>query len=126
MRKHVFYKWGKFHLAKGDCSDQVHLDQMVLRTVRQEAGPRERWSKTLKTTIAQEGPSGSNPLSSDGSHDDQAGGLTVLMVAKGIQRQSWITHSLKKGQLTLSQGKIKKGDDVVIDDDDDAVRTVVS
>ncbi len=76
--------------------------------------------------VAQEGPSGSNPLISDGSHDDQAGGWTVLMVAKGIQRQSWITHSLKKSQLTLSQGKIKKGDDVVVDDDDDAVRTVVS
>jgi hypothetical protein len=33
--------------------------------------------------------------------------------------------SLKKGQFTLSQGKMKKRDDVV-DDDDDVVRTVVS
>ncbi len=29
--------------AKGDCSDRVDSDQMVLGTVRQEAGPRERW-----------------------------------------------------------------------------------
>jgi hypothetical protein len=34
--------------------------------------------------------------------------------------------SLKKGQLTLSQGKMKKGDDVAVDDNDDAVRTNVS
>ncbi len=25
--------------AKGDCFDQVHLDQMVLGTARREAGP---------------------------------------------------------------------------------------
>jgi hypothetical protein len=33
------------------------------------------------------------------------------------------THSdsLKKGQLTLSQGKMKKRDDVVFDGDDDAL-----
>jgi hypothetical protein len=31
--------------------------------------------------------------------------------------------SLKKGQLTLSQGKEKKGDDVADDENDDAVRT---
>jgi hypothetical protein len=30
------------------------------------------------------------------------------------------------GQLTLSQGKMKKGDDVAVDDDDDAVRASVS
>jgi hypothetical protein len=33
--------------------------------------------------------------------------------------------SLKKSQLSLSQGKMKKGDDVADDDDDDAVRTIV-
>jgi hypothetical protein len=33
--------------------------------------------------------------------------------------------SLKKGQLTLSPGKMKKGNDVT-DDDDDVVRTSVS
>jgi hypothetical protein len=36
------------------------------------------------------------------------------------------SYSLKKGPLTLSQGKIKMGDDVVDDDDDDAVRTSLS
>jgi hypothetical protein len=30
-----------------------------------------------------------------------------------------------KGQLTLSQGVVKKGDDVAVDDDDDLVRTSV-
>jgi hypothetical protein len=35
-------------------------------------------------------------------------------------------YSLKKGQLTLSQGNMKKGDDVAYDEDDDAVRTSVS
>jgi hypothetical protein len=34
--------------------------------------------------------------------------------------------SLKKGQLTLSQGMVKKGDDFAVDDDDDMVRTSVS
>ncbi len=29
---------GKLHKAKGDCPEQVHSDQMVLRTVRQEDG----------------------------------------------------------------------------------------
>ncbi len=32
--------------------------------------------------------------------------------------------SLKQGQITLSQGKKKKIDEVADDDDDDAVRTV--
>jgi hypothetical protein len=34
--------------------------------------------------------------------------------------------SLKKGQFTLSQGMVKKGDDVVGDDDDDTMRATVS
>jgi hypothetical protein len=34
--------------------------------------------------------------------------------------------SLKKGQLTLSQGMVKKGEDVAVGDDDDAVRTSVT
>ncbi len=37
-----------------------------------------------------------------------------------------ISDSLKKGPLTLSQTKMKNGDDVADDDDDDAVRTSVS
>jgi hypothetical protein len=35
-------------------------------------------------------------------------------------------NSLKKGQLTLSQSKMKKGDDIVDDDDDDAVKISLS
>jgi hypothetical protein len=55
--------------TKGDCSDQVHSDQMVLRTVRQEA-------KALKAKQTQGGPSGLSTPRSDGSHDGQAGGWT--------------------------------------------------
>jgi hypothetical protein len=36
------------------------------------------------------------------------------------------SDSLKKGQLTLSQGEMKKGDDVADDDDDDVERTNMS
>ncbi len=36
------------------------------------------------------------------------------------------SDSLKKGQLTLSEGIVKKGDDVSVDDDDDTMRTSVS
>ncbi len=36
------------------------------------------------------------------------------------------SDSLNKGQLTLSHGKMTKGDDVAYDKDDDAVRTSVS
>jgi hypothetical protein len=40
--------------------------------------------------------------------------------------ENWHSDSLKKDQLTLSQGKKKKGDDVADDEDDDVVRTSVS
>ncbi len=33
------------------------------------------------------------------------------------------SESLKKGQLTLSQGMVKTGDDIAVDDDDDALKT---
>jgi hypothetical protein len=36
------------------------------------------------------------------------------------------SYSLKKGQLTLSQSKINKGDDAADDEHDDAVSTSVS
>jgi hypothetical protein len=36
------------------------------------------------------------------------------------------SDSLEKDQLTLSPGKLKKGDDVADDVDDDAVRTRMS
>jgi hypothetical protein len=61
---------------------------MVLRTIRQGAGPHERQLKTLKTKLAQGGPSGLSPLKSDGSLDGQAGGWTGLMAAKDVQWQS--------------------------------------
>ncbi len=34
--------------------------------------------------------------------------------------------TVKKGSTDSSQGMVKKGDDVAVDDDDDAVRTSVS
>jgi hypothetical protein len=43
--------------------------------------------------------------------------------------KNWHSDSLKNAQLTLSQGKKEKGDEVADDeddDDDDAVRTSVS
>ncbi len=64
--------------AEGDCPNQVHLDQMILGTVEQEAGPRERLPKALKAKLTLGGPSGSSPLRSDGSDDGQAGGWTML------------------------------------------------
>jgi hypothetical protein len=41
--------------AKEDYLDRVHSDQMVLRTVRREAGPCERWPKVLNTKLAHGG-----------------------------------------------------------------------
>ncbi len=40
--------------------------------------------------------------------------------------ENWHSDSLKKLQLILSQGKMKKGDDVADDEDGDAVRTSLS
>jgi hypothetical protein len=40
--------------------------------------------------------------------------------------ENWHIDSLKKGQLTLYQGKMKNGDDVADRDDNDMVRTSVS
>jgi hypothetical protein len=39
---------------------------------------------------------------------------------------NWHSDSLKKVELTLSQGKKKQGDDVADDEDDDVVRNSVS
>ncbi len=47
--------------AKKDCSDPVHSDQMVLGTVRWEAGPQKRWPKALKAKLTQRVPPGSRP-----------------------------------------------------------------
>ncbi len=80
-----------------------------------------------------------SPLRSDGSHYGQARGLTSTELAKDAQgrggkqlfeakgpSQNRYNDSLKEDQLTLSQGKMKKGEDVADDEDDDAVRTSVS
>ncbi len=61
---------GKLDRAKEDYPKQVHSDQMVLGTVRQEAGPRER-QPALTTKLAQGRASGLSPLRSDGSQDGQ-------------------------------------------------------
>jgi hypothetical protein len=74
---------GKLYKAKRDCWNGVRSDQLVLRTVRWEAGPRERLPKALKTKLGECQPSGSSSLRSDGSRDGQAGGMTTLVVAKG-------------------------------------------
>ncbi len=50
-----------------------------------EAGPCEKRPKALKTKLAQGGPSGSNPLGSDGFHDGKAVGWAALMIAKDTQ-----------------------------------------
>jgi hypothetical protein len=63
--------------AKGDSSDRVYSDQMVLGTVRRETGPQKSQTKALKSKLAQGGPSGSSPLRSDGSCDGQAEGWTL-------------------------------------------------
>jgi hypothetical protein len=62
--------------AKGDISDRVHSDLMVLGTFRQEAGSQKRLLKALKTNLTQGGPSSSSPLGSDGSRDGTTGGWT--------------------------------------------------
>ncbi len=59
-------------------------------------------------------------------HSDQRfsdGQLNLMRGAKDTQGSS---SSLKKCQLTLSQGKMKNDNDVADDEDDDAVSTSVS
>jgi hypothetical protein len=59
--------------------------QMVLGTVRREAGPQKRWSKALKSKLTQGGSLDSSPLRSNGSRDDQAEGWTLREAAKDTQ-----------------------------------------
>jgi hypothetical protein len=114
---------------------------MVLVTAKEGGGPAVRqWPKTLK--IKQN-------LMGDylvRVHSGQMvlvvvwqGGLTTITLAKGAHRElennsmkprdplkNRLSVSLKKNQLTLSQGMLKKGnvDDDAVDDDE--VRTTVS
>jgi hypothetical protein len=77
---------GEFYIKqRGNCLGGVHSDQMVLKTVRQEAGPQERWPKALKSKLAQEQPSVLSPHRSDGSCDSQTGGWTSWKVVKDTQ-----------------------------------------
>jgi hypothetical protein len=75
---------------------------MVLVMARGKAGPQERRPKMLKEELESNSRKPRDIVKN--RHND----------------------SLKKGKHTLSQGKIKKGDDVAVDDDDDTVRTSVS
>jgi hypothetical protein len=58
------------------CPNRVHSDQMVLGTVRWEAGPYDRQPKAFKNKLVQGGPSGLSPLGSYGSCDGHEGGWT--------------------------------------------------
>jgi hypothetical protein len=117
----------------------MHSDPMVLRKVSQKTGPCERWTKALKTKLAQEGHEAKVYLDK-----------MVLMMArrkagprerwtktlkKELENSSrkpwdlvgnWHSESVKNVQLALSQGKKKKGDDVADDEDGYVVRTSVS
>ncbi len=67
---------GVFATSQEELSRLSPPAQMVLGTVRREAGPHERQPKALRTKLAQGAPSGLSPLRSDGSCDGQAGGWT--------------------------------------------------
>ncbi len=95
--------------------------------------------KRSKNSRSLGGPSGSSPLRLDGSHDGQAGGWTVLVVAKSVKirvgndsrppsdlLKNSSSDNLKKSQVTLSQGMLKKGDVYNETDVDNAVRISAS
>jgi hypothetical protein len=79
------------------------------------------------------------PLTSGGSRDGKVEGWNMLIWPKALMEElenntrkprdltkNRHSDSLKKGQLTLPQGMLKKGEDIAVDDYDDAVRTSVS
>jgi hypothetical protein len=41
--------------SQGGCPNQIHSDQTIVRIVRWEAEPCERWPKALKTKLTQGG-----------------------------------------------------------------------
>jgi hypothetical protein len=88
---------GDFTAAKGDYLGQFHSDQMVLGTVRQEAGPPQRHPKALETKLAQRVPSGSCPLRSDASRDDHACRLDFMRDGQRCSRESWNTTLERQG-----------------------------
>jgi hypothetical protein len=129
---------GIFLQVKGDSPDQVHSDQMVLWTVKREAGPYETQSKEFKTRLAQVGPSESSQLKSNGSLMARWEAGPCERWSKTPKRElennsrkprdlaeNLHSNSLQNVQLTLSQGKKEKENEVA-DDEDDVVRTNVS
>ncbi len=46
----------------------------------------------------------------------------TILKSQGTQSENWLSDSLTKAQLTLSQDKMKKRNEVTDDEDDDAVR----
>jgi hypothetical protein len=63
---------GKLHKAERNCPNRVDSDQMVLGTIRREAGPHERRPKALKTKLAQGGHQA-------GVHSDQ---MVLIMASQ--------------------------------------------
>jgi hypothetical protein len=92
----VAIKSAQTKLAQGGPSDQ-----MVLLMARREAEPHQRQPKILKVEF-----------------ENNSRKLRDLT-------ENRHSNSLKRGQRSLCQGKVKKGDDVA-DDEDDVVSTNVS
>ncbi len=51
---------GEFAKSQVDCPDGVRSDQIVIETVREEAGPHDRQPKALKTKLTRGRPSDSS------------------------------------------------------------------
>ncbi len=73
--------------SQGDCLNRVHSDQMVLGTVRREAEPFDRRTKSLKAKLAQGGQQ-AQVHTDQMALDGQVGGWTTLMVVKGARGNS--------------------------------------
>jgi hypothetical protein len=76
---------GKNHTQMRTVWNEKNSDQMVLGTVRREAGPHEREPNALKTNLTQGGSSGSRPVRPNGSPNGQAGGLVALTWIKALE-----------------------------------------
>jgi hypothetical protein len=83
--------------AQGEPSGQVHSCKMVLMMARQETGPCKRRPKMLKEEM-----------------DNN------LRKPRDLVKNR-CSDSQKRGQITLSQYRMKKGNDVADGDDDNAL-----
>ncbi len=113
---------------------------MFLGTVRQEAGPQTRQPKVLKIKLDQQGHQARDHsdhivlMMSGGRLDLVRGGQRcsreswkTTLGSQGTYSENWHRVSLKKVQLSLSQGQEEEGDEVADNEDyDDVVRTSVS